>query len=127
MIHNLSLYDVPFQSIVHLTKTVEVRLNDQQVSTVQVDDHIRFYLEDDLARTVLCKVTTLNSYESFFALYEDIAFEQMDCSGWTMDEMMNATYKLYTPEQEKAYGALAIGVEVVDVGKSDSEDHSNGD
>ncbi|WP_338028764.1 ASCH domain-containing protein [Geomicrobium sediminis] len=109
------------------TKTVEVRLNDQQVSTVQVGDCIRFFLEGDLARTVLCKVTTLNSYELFLALYEDIAFEQMDCSGWTMDEMMKATYKLYTAEEEKAYGALAIGVEVVDVDKSNSEDHSNGD
>ncbi|EZH64781.1 hypothetical protein DH09_19890 [Bacillaceae bacterium JMAK1] len=127
MTHNLSLYHVPFQSIVHQAKTVEVRLNDQEVSTVIVGDHIRFFLEDDPARTVLCKVTTLESYISFLALYKDVAFEQMDCNGWTIDEMMNATYKLYTPEEEKAYGALAIGIEVVDVDKQQSEGNDNGD
>ncbi|MED4081412.1 hypothetical protein P4637_00335 [Halalkalibacterium halodurans] len=44
-------------------------------------------------------------------MYKEIPFEAFDCEGWTMDEMLDGTYEIYTSEQENEWGALAIYVE----------------
>ncbi|MGE6260128.1 hypothetical protein ACQKCU_19985 [Heyndrickxia sporothermodurans] len=43
-------------------------------------------------------------------MYEDISFKDFDCEGWTMDNMVNGTYEIYTPDQEKEWGTLAIKI-----------------
>ena len=57
------------------------------------------------------QVIDLKSYDTFKAMYNDIPFEDFDCDGWTMKEMIDGTYEIYTPEQEKEWGALAITIE----------------
>lgn len=41
-------------------------------------------------------------------IHEDFPFKDFDCEGWTMKEMIKGTYEIYTPEQEKEWGTLAI-------------------
>ena len=41
-------------------------------------------------------------------MYEDIPFKDFDCEGWTMSEMVDGTYEIYSLEQEKEWGTLAI-------------------
>ena len=43
-------------------------------------------------------------------MYQTIPFKDFDCDGWTMDEMINGTYDIYTREQEKEWGTLAITI-----------------
>jgi len=33
-------------------------------------------------------------------MYENIPFQDFDCEGWSMKEMIAGTYEIYTPEQE---------------------------
>lgn len=43
-------------------------------------------------------------------MYEDITFKDFDCEGWTMEEMLYGTYEIYSSEQEKHWGALAVTI-----------------
>ncbi len=113
MIHDLTIYSVPYRSILNKSKTVEVRLNDDLVNKIRLGDQIRFLLEDE-EESFLCSVTKLESYKSFSEMYLAIDFRLLDCEGWTLEEMVTATYKFYTPEEEMSFGALAIGIELVE-------------
>lgn len=50
--------------------------------------------------------------ETFQLMYESIPFEMFGCEGWSMKEMVEDTYEIYTFEQEKQWGALAITIKV---------------
>lgn len=43
-------------------------------------------------------------------MYNDIPFKEFDCEGWTMKEMLDSTYEIYTPEQEIKWGTIAITI-----------------
>ncbi|WP_157077443.1 hypothetical protein [Robertmurraya korlensis] len=43
----------------------------------------------------------------FQSIYEDIPFGNFDCEGWIMKEMVEGTYEIYTPEQEKKVGNVS--------------------
>ncbi|MBM7836971.1 ASC-1-like (ASCH) protein [Alkalihalobacillus xiaoxiensis] len=114
MIHDLTIYSVPYRSILNKGKTVEVRLNDDLVNKIRLGDQIRFLLEDDEEESFLCSVTKLESYKSFSEMYLAIDFRLLDSEGWTLEEMLTATYKFYSLEEEMSFGALAIGIELVE-------------
>ncbi|WBL16972.1 ASCH domain-containing protein [Sutcliffiella sp. NC1] len=110
MIHQMGLYGEYFQSIKEGKKKVEVRLNDEKRRKFKVGDTIEFIKVPEQDETLQVQVTELKIYDTFRAMYETIPFEDFDCEGWTMQEMMDGTYEIYTPEQEKKWGALAIAI-----------------
>ena len=110
MIHQMGLYQEYFQSIKEGKKKIEVRLNDEKRRKIKVGDTIEFTRVPEQDETIHVKVTDLQIYESLQAMYEDIPFREFDCEGWTMQEMIDGTYEIYTPEQEKEWGALAIAI-----------------
>ncbi|MFK4377410.1 ASC-1-like (ASCH) protein [Bacillus sp. RC218] len=59
------------------------------------------------------KVTEIKRYESFKAMYEQIDKKLFDCEELSIKEMLESTYGIYTKEQEKEWGTVAIGVEVI--------------
>ncbi|NIK15375.1 ASC-1-like (ASCH) protein [Saccharococcus thermophilus] len=50
------------------------------------------------------KVMALQPYETFGDMYREIPFSFFDCEGWTMEEMLEVTYAIYTKEQERQWG-----------------------
>lgn len=112
MIHQMGLYPSYFSDIKQGVKLVEIRLNDYKRKEINVGDIIEFISVPDEDETLRVKVTKLEQFRSFKELYERIPFEKMGCLGWTMDEMLEGTYAIYTKEQEKQFGALAIIIEV---------------
>lgn len=34
-------------------------------------------------------------------MYEDIPIQDFNCEGWTIKEMIEGTYEIYTPQQEE--------------------------
>ncbi|MEK4082108.1 ASCH domain-containing protein [Solibacillus sp. FSL K6-1126] len=111
MIHKMGLYGEYFDSIRKGKKKVEVRLNDEKRRKIKVGDFIEFIKIPEQDETIIIKVTDLKIYDTFQAMYEDIPFQDIDCEGWTMQEMIDGTYEIYTPEQEKEWGTLAITIE----------------
>lgn len=111
MTHQMRLYDEYFQAIKEGRKTVEVRLNDEKRRNIKVGDSIEFIKVPQQDEIIKVKVRELRKYDTFEAMYEDIPFQAFDCEGWTMKEMIDGTFEIYTPEQEKEWGTLAIFIE----------------
>ncbi|MFA9559454.1 ASCH domain-containing protein [Evansella sp. AB-rgal1] len=108
MIHQMGLYGEYFDSIKKGKKKVEVRLNDEKRRKIEVGDSIKFIKVPEQDETLQVQVSDLKIYDTFEAMYEEIPFQDFDCEGWTMQEMIAGTYQIYTPEQEKKWGTLAI-------------------
>lgn len=108
MIHHMGLYGEYFEPIKEGKKKIEVRLNDEKRRSIKVGDTIVFTKVPEQDETLEVEVAGLKTYPTFQEMYENIPLEDFDCAGWTISEMVNGTYEIYTPEQEKAWGTLAI-------------------
>jgi ASC-1-like (ASCH) protein len=56
------------------------------------------------------EVVGLRKYATFKEMYEDIPYKDFDAAGKSIEEMVERTYKIYSPEQEKEWGTLAITI-----------------
>ncbi|KGR82036.1 ASCH domain-containing protein [Lysinibacillus odysseyi] len=110
MIHQMGLYGEYFQSIKEGKKQVEVRLNDEKRRRIKAEDTIEFIKVPERDEILQVKVVELKAYDTFLAMYNEIPFDDFGCEGWTMKEMVDGTYEIYSPEQEKEWGALAIRI-----------------
>jgi ASC-1-like (ASCH) protein len=106
----MGLFGEHFKAIKEGKKTVEVRLNDDKRREINVGDTIEFIKVPEYNETLKVEVTELRKYDTFQAMYEDIPFQDFNCEGWAMKEMIEGTYEIYTPEQEKQWGTLAISI-----------------
>lgn len=107
----MGTYDNYFNSIKEGRKTVEVRLNDEKRRKIKVGDSIKFICLPNKNETLHVQVTELRKYDTFEEMYKDIPFKTLDCEGWTMKKMIESTYEIYTLEQEKQWGTLAITIQ----------------
>lgn len=112
MRYEMGLYNKPFQSIQLGKKVYEVRLYDKKRQLIKQDDEIVF-TNLTTAETMAVKVTEIKRYESFKAMYEQIDKKLFDCEELSIKKMLESTYGIYTKEQEKEWGTVAIGVEVI--------------
>lgn len=110
MVHQMGLYGEYFDSIKEEKKMVEVRLNDEKRRKIKIGDTIEFIKVPERNETLRVQVAELRQYDTFKEMYEDIPFKYFDCEGWTLEEMIVGTYEIYTPEQEKQWGTLAITI-----------------
>lgn len=113
-VHNMRLNAEPFVSIKAKRKTVEVRLNDKKRSMIKVGDIIEFMKVPEEDERIKVEVLELRKYDTFKEMYESIPFKYFDCEDWTLEGMIEETYKVYSPEQEKKWGTLAISIKVID-------------
>ncbi|UOR10372.1 ASCH domain-containing protein [Halobacillus amylolyticus] len=113
MEHAMKLYENPFRLIKEGRKHVEVRLNDEKRRKVKIGDVIEFRNLSEVSKTVIVEVINLQSYSTFQEMYEHIPREDFGLEVLSLNEMVNSTYKIYTPEQEKQWGALAISIQLL--------------
>lgn len=106
----MGIYGEYLHAIKEGKKKVEVRLNDEKRRKIKVGDTIEFIKVPEQNETLKVQVIEHRKYNTFKAMYEDIPFEDFDCKGWTMEEIVKGTYEIYTPEQEKRWGTLAISI-----------------
>lgn len=107
-VHVMKLTQNAFDAIVAGTKRFELRLNDEKRQKVQVGDRIVFRRLPDLEERILVNVTSLTSYKDFGEMYEGLKSEYPE---WKKNDWIEAMYKHYSREEEKKWGALAIGIE----------------
>ncbi|KOS26910.1 cytoplasmic protein [Bacillus anthracis] len=112
MRYEMGLYNKPFQSIQSGKKVYEVRLYDKKRQLINKGDEIVF-TNLTTKEMMAVKVTEIKRYESFKVMYEQIDKKLMDCENDSLEEMLESTYKIYKKEQEKEWGTVAIGIEVI--------------
>ncbi len=113
MEHTMRLYERPFNSIKAGRKKVEVRLNDDKRRKLKVGDTIKFIRIPGENESLTVKIIELRQYPTFKEMYEDIPASDFDAISSTIEEMVELTYQIYTPQQEKEWGTLAITIELL--------------
>ena len=112
MTHYMKLKRVPFDKIKNGTKTVEMRLYDEKRQLLEVGDIIEFSCVDNDEKLV-CKVISLNKFNSFEELYATVPLERC---GYSADEILTASandmLEYYSLEKQRQYGVLAIGLKL---------------
>lgn len=111
LVHKMGLYKEYFNSIRNGMKRVEVRLNDEKRRKINIGDIIEFVDGNNPAEKLRVKVTRLRKYKNFKDMYSDIPLADFDCKDWSMKEVIDGTYEIYTKEQENEWGTLAINIE----------------
>ncbi len=110
MIHFMGLYDEAFQSMKQGDKLYEVRLHDQKRKKLRKGDLIEFTRLPDKKETLLVDILNLIPFHTFDQLYQSVAKEDIAKENSTHQELLNSTYQIYTKDQEKQWGVLAIQV-----------------
>lgn len=108
MTHCMNLWDDSFQAIKEGWKTVEMRLNDEKRSIIDVDDIIEF-TNTTTQEKMSCKVMNIYKYSDFGELYKHHSKISI---GYTEDETANPDDMLsyYTKEDIEKYGVVGIEV-----------------
>lgn len=113
MKHEMKLLEQPFEAIKSGKKIIEIRCNDEKRQQISVGDTIVFSKLPDKIETLNVCVMTLHPYPTFEALYNAFDFSVFGCEGFSMKQMLDETYKIYTKEKEARYGVLGIELQVV--------------
>lgn len=114
MEHTMGLYEEHLNNIKNGDKIIEVRLNDEKRRKIKIGDTIRFIQVPDEAVEIRAEVKELTVYPTFKDMYENVSAEDMGSRGDTVEEMVKNTYEIYTPDQERIDGTLAIGIKYID-------------
>ena len=109
MIHNMKLVDFAFNAIKNKEKDIELRLNDEKRSLINVGDTIIF-TNINTKEELSVKVTNLYKYKTFKELFDNIDNSRL---GLNKDDTYEIMYNFYTREDEGKYGALGIEIELI--------------
>lgn len=111
MIHEMKLQPKYYDFIQNGTKRIELRLNDEKRSLIQLGDTIKFLKEPELIETMEVNVIGLLRYSNFSDLFNDFSIDVMADKSMTKEELLNVLEEFYTLDKQKEYGVLGIRVE----------------
>ena len=113
MLHQMKLQPKYFDYIQNGTKRIELRLNDEKRSIIQLGDEIEFLKEPELNDSMKVKVSGLLIYLSFSDLFKDFDISILSDNSMTKEELLNVLQEFYTIERQKKYGVLGIRIEKI--------------
>lgn len=110
----MDLNPLPFSKIKNGTKTIELRLYDENRRKISKGDIIRFSNTENASETILAKVMDLYIFDSFEELYK--ALPLLEC-GYTEADVCTASPKdmeaYYSLERQRKYGVVGIRVALI--------------
>ena len=112
MIHTLKLKPVYYDYILHGTKRIELRLNDEKRRKLKLGDTIKFLKEPNLTESFEAKIVGLLYYENFINLINDFDISLLADKSITKDDLLIALQEFYTEEKQKEYGVVGIKLEL---------------
>lgn len=110
--HEMKLHPQPFENIFDGIKTAEYRLYDEKRQKISVGDKIVFTNTESGERLTV-SVTEVSVYDSFFKLFAERGGNECGCKGWTAKQLADSMREYYSSDDEKKYGAVAIGIRLV--------------
>ncbi|WP_328989975.1 ASCH domain-containing protein [Kribbella sp. NBC_01245] len=115
-VHEMRIYRSYFDLIITGRKTTEIRVNDARRSNIREGALIRFRCEGDEA---LVRVVRVAHYTDFDAMLTTEPVEAINPLA-TREQQLAAIRQIYPPDRE-ALGAIAIGIELVDPPRPETE------
>ena len=113
MIHEMKLQPEYFNFILHGTKRVEIRLNDEKRKNIKINDKIIFLKEPDLNESFEAQVIGLLRYNSFEEMFKDYDISILSDKSMTKEELISVLEQFYTKEKQEKYGVLGIRIELI--------------
>lgn len=107
MLHQMKLYESPFERIKNGTKTVEYRVNDEKRQKVNVGDKIEFSKLPELKDKVVLTVLEVYKADSFEQLYRNLGNSEEEAK-----RKAESMYTIYSKEEEEKYGAWAAKIKI---------------
>lgn len=112
MTHEMKLNEKPFNNINNGIKKIELRLFDEKRSKINLNDYIVFRNIANPRQTLIVKVIGLLRYNSFEDLFKNIDFNICGPASCISEKLINI-HKIYSEEEEKKYGILAIHIKKI--------------
>ena len=112
MIYKMRLLESEFNNIKHNGKILEVRLNDKKRRNIRNGDKIIFYKLPYMRETILVNVEEVFVFSGFLEVYSTFPEEYFGYKDVAVEEIIKKIYKIYTKEQEKTEGVIAIKFKV---------------
>lgn len=111
MTHYMNLWDDSFHAIKEGWKTVEMRLNDEKRSIINIGDIIEFS-NTTTHEKMFCQVVDLYKYADFAELYKH---HNKISIGYKEDETANPDdmFLYYSREDIEKYGVVGIEITVI--------------
>ena len=107
MLYKMKLNEEPFERMKNGTKTIEFRLFDEKRQQIKIGDQIEFSKLPDLQEKLLVDVIELYREDTFENLFRKIYIDEEEIARKT-----KGMYEIYSPEKEKQYGVLGIGIKI---------------
>lgn len=109
----------PYFRMIHSgRKTVEGRLNKPELHNLKVGERIRFQKEDQIKHFVDVKVISLRTYPTFREMLHREGLHRCLPDVNTLEEGVHIYHSFPSyRENEKLYGALAIGINLEKLGE----------
>ena len=111
MTHEMNLQDKYFDFILHGTKRIELRLNDEKRQKIKIGDTIIF--RNKQGETFSAKVKDLFEHNSFEELFENFEIDILADKSMTKAELLQVLDEFYTPEKQAEFGVLGILIELI--------------
>mgnify|MGYP004495186523 FL=1 len=113
MIHEMKLQPEYYNYILHGTKRVEIRLNDEKRKNIKINDKIIFLKEPDLNESFEVKVVKLIKYKSFEDMIKDYDISVLADKSITKKRLLADLEKYYPKEKQNECGVLCIEIELI--------------
>ncbi len=114
MTHYMNLHSKPFENIKNKLKTIELRLNDEKRSLINIGDIIVFSKTSNDSEKITTKVIRIHKFSSFTELYNALPLDQC---GYLPHEIPTASPEdmnvYYSIEKQKQYGVVGIEIQVI--------------
>lgn len=109
MVHKMKLVDFAFKAIKNKEKDIELRLNDEKRSKINIGDIIEF-VHIDTNETIKVEVINLHKYSTFEEL-----FSKFDHKRFGLNDRDDASIMInfYSMEEQNKYGALGIEIKLI--------------
>lgn len=111
MTHQMKLQPEYYDYIKNGTKKIEIRLNDEKRSKIQIGDEIEFLKEPELVESMKLKVRGLLKYQTFSELFEDFDISMLADKSMTKQQLLDVLQTFYPLEQQQQYSVLGIRLE----------------
>lgn len=113
MKHTVKIQPAYYNYILHGTKRIEIRLNDEKRKQIKIGDTIKFLKEPNLIDSFNAKVIELMHYNNFEDMFKDIDISLLADKSVSKEELINSLEQFYSKEKQKEYGVLGIKIELI--------------
>jgi len=111
----MRLNENPFRGIKSGEQVFEGRLNDLKRRKLEVGNIIRFYLRPKDEEFFDAKIVDLRKHDSFREMFLDLGGDVFGFEvGCNVENFVRCYRKYYSTEDEREFGVLGIGLEVID-------------